>query len=59
MTLYWHEHLKFKELKWFENTGIMTIILISWDWLYILSLISNLYCEVLKKQEAGDKIIDF
>ena len=30
MTLAWYGHLKFKELKWFENTGLITIILISW-----------------------------
>ncbi|HEX9979506.1 MAG TPA: DMT family protein [Flavobacterium sp.] len=30
MTLAWYGHLKFKELKWFENAGLITIILISW-----------------------------
>jgi uncharacterized protein (DUF486 family) len=30
MTLAWYGHLKFKELKWFENAGIIAIILISW-----------------------------
>lgn len=30
MTLAWYGHLKFKELKWFENAGIIGIILISW-----------------------------
>ena len=30
MTLAWYGHLKFKELKWFENTGLITIVLISW-----------------------------
>ncbi|WP_396194825.1 DMT family protein [Flavobacterium sp.] len=30
MTLAWYGHLKFKELKWFENVGLITIILISW-----------------------------
>ncbi len=30
MTLAWYGHLKFKELKWFENAGIAIIILISW-----------------------------
>ena len=30
MTFAWYGHLKFKELKWFENAGIITIILISW-----------------------------
>lgn len=30
MTLAWYGHLKFKELKWFENASLITIILISW-----------------------------
>lgn len=30
MTLAWYGHLKFKELKWFENLGLVSIILISW-----------------------------
>ena len=30
MTLAWYGHLKFKELKWFENAGIIAIIFISW-----------------------------
>ena len=30
MTLAWYGHLKFKELKWFENAGLIAIILISW-----------------------------
>ncbi|MGL2964973.1 DMT family protein [Flavobacterium sp. XGLA_31] len=30
MTLAWYGHLKFKELKWFENAGLITVILISW-----------------------------
>lgn len=30
MTLAWYGHLRFKELKWFENAGIFTIILLSW-----------------------------
>jgi uncharacterized protein (DUF486 family) len=30
MTLAWYGHLKFKDLKWFENTGLITIVLISW-----------------------------
>lgn len=30
MTVAWYGHLKFKELKWFENAGIVTIILLSW-----------------------------
>ena len=30
MTLAWYGHLKFKELTWFENAGLITIIFISW-----------------------------
>jgi uncharacterized protein (DUF486 family) len=30
MTFAWYGHLKFRELKWFENLGIISIILISW-----------------------------
>lgn len=30
MTLAWYGHLKFKEWKWFENLGLVAIILISW-----------------------------
>jgi hypothetical protein len=30
MTLAWYGHLKFKGLKWFENAGLITIVLISW-----------------------------
>ncbi len=30
MTLAWYGHLKFKELKWLENAGLITIIFISW-----------------------------
>jgi uncharacterized protein len=30
MTLAWYGHLKFKELRWFQNLGLLAIILISW-----------------------------
>lgn len=30
MTFAWYGHLKFKEMKWSENLGIIGIILISW-----------------------------
>lgn len=30
MTLAWYGHLRFKELGWFQNAGIIGIILISW-----------------------------
>lgn len=30
MTFAWYGHLKFREMKWSENLGLMSIILISW-----------------------------
>lgn len=30
MTMAWYGHLKFKDLRWFENAGLITIVLISW-----------------------------
>ncbi len=30
MTLAWYGHLKFRELKWFESLGLISIVLISW-----------------------------
>ncbi|NHE57763.1 DMT family protein [Cyclobacterium plantarum] len=30
MTMAWYGHLKFKELRWFENLGLISIVLISW-----------------------------
>ncbi len=30
MTLAWYGHLKFKELNWFQNAGLIAIVLISW-----------------------------
>jgi uncharacterized protein (DUF486 family) len=30
MTFAWYGHLKFRELKWFETLGLLSIILISW-----------------------------
>ena len=30
MTMAWYGHLKFKDLKWFENLGLISIVLISW-----------------------------
>jgi uncharacterized protein (DUF486 family) len=30
MTLAWYGHLKFKELKWFENLGLIAVVFISW-----------------------------
>jgi hypothetical protein len=31
MTLAWYGHLKFKEMRWFENLGLISIVLISWS----------------------------
>ncbi len=30
MTIAWYGHLKFKEMKWFENLGLISVVLISW-----------------------------
>lgn len=30
MTLAWYGHLKFKEWKWFEKSGLFALILVSW-----------------------------
>lgn len=30
MTFAWYGHLKFKEMRWFENLGLIGIVLISW-----------------------------
>ena len=30
MTFAWYGHLKFKDLKWFENLGLISIVMISW-----------------------------
>jgi len=30
MTMAWYGHLKFKEMKWSQNLGLISIILISW-----------------------------
>lgn len=31
MTLAWYGHLKFKDFKWFDNLGLLAVILISWS----------------------------
>ncbi len=30
MTFAWYGHLKFKEMKWFENLGLIAVVLVSW-----------------------------
>jgi len=30
MTLAWYGHLKFREMKWSQNLGLVSIVLISW-----------------------------
>ncbi len=30
MTLAWYGHLKFKQMNWFNNLGLVSIIIISW-----------------------------
>ena len=44
MTLAWYGHLKFKEMKWSESLGLVSIILISWGialFEYILQVPAN------------------
>lgn len=30
MTFAWYGHLKFKEMRWFENLGLIGVVLVSW-----------------------------
>ncbi|MFZ4521370.1 MAG: DMT family protein [Bacteroidales bacterium] len=30
MTLAWYGHLKFREMNWFQNLGLVSIVLLSW-----------------------------
>jgi uncharacterized protein len=30
MTIAWYGHLKFREMNWFQNLGLISIVLISW-----------------------------
>jgi hypothetical protein len=44
MTLAWYGHLRFKEMKWSANLGLISIILISWGialFEYILQVPAN------------------
>src|SRR6478609_3394153 len=44
MTLAWYGHLKFKEMSWSQNLGLISIILISWGialFEYILQVPAN------------------
>jgi uncharacterized protein (DUF486 family) len=44
MTMAWYGHLKFKDMKWSENLGLVAIILISWGialFEYILQVPAN------------------
>lgn len=44
MTLAWYGHLKFKEMKWSQNLGLVSIIFISWGialFEYILQVPAN------------------
>lgn len=44
MTLAWYGHLKFKDMKWSESLGLVSIILISWGialFEYILQVPAN------------------
>ena len=44
MTMAWYGHLKFKDMKWSQNLGLVSIILISWGialFEYILQVPAN------------------
>ena len=44
MTMAWYGHLKFKDMKWSQNLGLLSIILISWGialFEYILQVPAN------------------
>lgn len=44
MTLAWYGHLKFKDMNWSQNLGLMAIILISWGvafFEYVLQVPAN------------------
>lgn len=44
MTMAWYGHLKFKDMKWSQNLGLISIILISWSialFEYILQVPAN------------------
>ena len=44
MTMAWYGHLKFKEMNWSQNLGLVAIILISWGialFEYILQVPAN------------------
>src|SRR3954470_24373460 len=44
MTFAWYGHLKFKEMKWSQNLGLLSIILISWGialFEYVLQVPAN------------------
>jgi uncharacterized protein len=53
MTFAWYGHLKFKEMKWSQNLGLMSIILISWGialFEYLLQVPAN---RIGFKEEGG------
>jgi len=46
MTMAWYGHLKFKDMKWSQSLGLVSIILISWGialFEYILQVPANRY----------------
>ncbi len=46
MTMAWYGHLKFKDMKWSENLGLIAIIAVSWGialFEYILQVPANKY----------------
>jgi uncharacterized protein (DUF486 family) len=49
ITLPWNGHLKFKDFKWFENAGLITIVLISWG----LALFEYFFASPVRAKLSG------
>lgn len=52
MTVAWYGHLRFKEMKWSENLGLISIILISWG-IALLEYIFQVPANRMGYQENG------
>ncbi len=49
MTFAWYGHLKFREMTWFQNLGLISIVLISWG---IALTVFTLFTILLFKAET-------
>lgn len=49
MTFAWYGHLQFKKLGWFQNSGLLTIIFISWGLAFFE------YCFMVPANRIGSK----